>query len=142
MKRNGKAWISLAVLWLATICHAAAQERFDLICNLKGTESFHPGKVTPFSRHLSIDLDARVWCVWDQNCDRFWRIPRISKDEIQLDDVDNSFMKLETSVNRHTWMWVSRAHIKEFIDSGGETYGPCKQAPFTPFPATAQPAPK
>src|ERR1700685_3660426 len=129
-----KALSLLFFVGSASAAHATAQNRFDLICQIQETESFHPGNVTHFSRHLSVDLDAGQWCIWDQNCRRLWKVMRITEDFLVLDDADTSFMKLETTIDRKKLFWTSRAHIKQVIDSSGETHGPCELAPFTPFP--------
>jgi hypothetical protein len=113
-----------------------AQERFDLICSVEEVESFHPDRVSHYQRHVSVDLSAGEFCIWA--CDRPKKLSLVTDDEIRLFDEDSSFMRLETSIDRHTWIWKSHARIKEFIASGGEARGPCKLVPFTPFPAYAK----
>jgi hypothetical protein len=127
--------IGMAVLvFLSSVTPVAASDQFDLNCDLEETNSLQPGQVNHFTRHLSIDLDAGNWCTRDEDCKKIHKIVGLTPDEIQLFDTDSSFMKLQLSINRHTWMWIDHAHIKEFLESGGETKGPCKLSPFTPLP--------
>jgi hypothetical protein len=121
------------------VAGAENDDRFDLVCDLQEKTSFHPGQVTRFSRHLSIDLGAKEWCSRDEGCATRRNVVLVTGDEIRLSDIDSSFMRLETSIDRTTWTWRNRVHIKEVIDSNGETFGPCKKEPFTTFPANMKP---
>jgi hypothetical protein len=109
-----------------------------LICNLQETNSFHPGQINYFSRHVSLDLATDDFCIWEKSCNRIHKLAKITADEIRLVDTDGSFMKMETTINRSTLVWKNHTHIKQFIDSSGETTGSCKLSPFTPFPSSAR----
>ena len=130
----------LVVLWAAqSAAQAAAQSRFDLYCNLQEVNTFHPHETNAFSRHVSIDLGAGFFCIWgEKTCNRLHKIARVTDDEIRLFDIDSTFMNMEASINRTSLVWTNHVHIKEFIDSGGDAVGPCRQAPFTPFSSLAR----
>jgi hypothetical protein len=133
-----RRWMLLWAAWLATSTGGAiAQDRFDLFCSIQEVNTFRPNQVGHFKRHLSIDVSAGVWCIRDLNCDTIWKIVNVSDAELILGDADNKFMKLEVSIDRKTLAWSNSTHIKQFIDSGGKAHGPCKRAPFTPFPNSA-----
>jgi hypothetical protein len=120
---------------------ADTPRRFDLICDVQETTSFHPGEISKYQRHLSVDMEANEYCIWNSTCARINKIRQVSDSEILLTDSDDSFMRLRTSIALPAWEWKSVAHIKEIIESGGVAQGFCKMSPFTPFPPSAKQVP-
>jgi hypothetical protein len=127
--------LALAVLAGPAAAAAAADlQRFDLTCELTETSSLKPGVSTPITRHLSVDLTARRWCLRDEGCRELLPVAKVTAREFHLADVDDDTTTRTTVIDRRTWRWVNRATLKRPVRATGGSEGVCKVAAFTPFP--------
>ena len=121
----------------STASNASGRDRFDLICNVQETESFHAKEVHRYLEHISLDLISGRFCIRRPDCKRLHAIAHATSREIVLFDDAGSFMQMRTVVRLRDLRIDSFARIKQFAASSGEVHGKCRIHAFTPFPASA-----
>jgi hypothetical protein len=126
--------MAMAIALLAGPAAAADLQRFDLTCEIKETSSLKPGVVSTLTRHLSVDLTARRWCLRDEGCRELLPIAAVSASAFHLADVDDATTTRTTVIDRRTWRWTNHATLKRPMRATGGSEGVCRVGAFTPFP--------
>jgi hypothetical protein len=125
--------LSICAIALFATCEARAEPdagHFDLMCtgNMSGTIA------GPETKHLSIDLQRRVWCWRGQSCE-VMDIRSISPVNLVLRNEKNDLIAIQLEISRvdGSYFEILNGHLGDSTISKGV----CNKAPYTTIPEAA-----